>query len=137
VTALYEVAPPGVDLNLPGVDPLKYQAPPAVSSVSAELATVKLRYKQPDGDASRLLSAVVDDGEAKQASADLRFASAVVEFGMLLRGSEFLGDASYEQALELAQGALGQDASDVRAEFVELLQSARRLTGPAHITQVR
>jgi len=137
VTALYEVAPKGAALELPGVDPLKYQAPPAPSSGSDELATVKLRYKQPDGDVSRLISVVVKDGNQKQASADLRFASAVVEFAMLLRASEFRGDASYEQALELAQGAVAGDASGLRSQFVELLQSARQLSAPPHVAQVR
>ena len=137
VTALYEVAPKGVALELPGVDPLKYQAPPALNSGSDDLATVKLRYKQPDGDVSRLISVVVKDGSPKQASADLRFASAVVEFAMLLRGSVFRGSASYEQALELARGALAVDPSGLRSQFVELLQSARRLSGPPHMAQVR
>ncbi len=137
VTALYEVAPTSVALELPGVDPLKYQAPPALSSGSDDLATVKLRYKQPDGDVSRLISVAVKGGSPKQASADLRFASAVVEFGMLLRGSEFRGSASYEQALELARGALAGDPSGLRSQFVELLQSARRLSDPPHMAQVR
>src|SRR4029079_3774660 len=63
VTALYEIVPPGVPFELPGVDPLKYQQPvkPAAggSAASNEMMTVKLRYKEPDGDASKLMTFTV------------------------------------------------------------------------------
>ncbi|HET7292635.1 MAG TPA: von Willebrand factor type A domain-containing protein [Vicinamibacteria bacterium] len=139
VTALYEVAPAGVAVALPSVDPLKYQAAPLATARSAsdELATVKLRYKEPDGDASRLLSAAVNDAGRRPASADLRFAAAVVEFGMLLRESEHRGAASFEQALELARAGLGDDPSGLRAEFVSLVKTAQGLSGAMHLAQTR
>lgn len=138
VTALYELVPAGVSIALPSVDPLKYQAVrSAGSGAGDELATVKLRYKQPDGDASRLLSVNVKNDGSRGASTDLRFASAVVEFGMLLRESEHRGGASFEQAIELARGAQGQDGSGLRAEFVELVATAQRLAGSQHVAQMR
>ena len=137
VTALYEVVPVGVPVALPSVDPLKYQTAPAPAAGHTELATVKLRYKQPDGDTSRLLSAAVEDSRSSAASPDLRFASAVVEFGMLLRESEHRGDASFDQAIELASGARGEDPSGLRAEFVDLLKTAQRLSGAMHVAQTR
>ena len=60
VTALYEIIPPGVDVDAPGVDPLKYQRPRPGSTTSRdELMTVKVRYKEPDGKTSRLVSSVI------------------------------------------------------------------------------
>ena len=128
VTALYEIVPAGVALDTGSVDALKYQQPrtPAAFAGSGELATVKLRYKAPDGETSALLSAAVRD-EGGEASANLRFAAAVAEFGMLLRDSEHKGTASFAHALELGRGAAGKDAEGFRAEFVGLVELAQRL----------
>lgn len=100
-----------------------------VTTGSKELLTLKLRYKQPDGDTSRLLEFPVTDSEKKftNASTDFKFAAAVAEFGMLLRGSEFKGDANYRSVLELAQSAKGSDADGYRSEFLTLVQKAREL----------
>ncbi len=128
VTALYEVVPVGEKVALPKVDALKYQRP-AVATGGDELLTVKLRWKQPDGDASDKLELPVRDGGATfaEASADLRFAAAVAEFGMLLRGSPNKGDATWAQARALAEGSLGTDPSGYRREFVDLVAAAARL----------
>ena len=101
VTAIYEIVPAGVDVDRPRVDPLKYSpAPPASASAREpsselrrdraeaanyddELLTVKLRYKAPDGDQSRLTSAVIVNRTAAMTT-NLGFASAVAEAGMLL-----------------------------------------------------
>jgi Ca-activated chloride channel homolog len=134
VTALYEVVPKGVAVSLPAVDPLKYQGPATASAGAGggELMTVKLRYKEPDGERSRLLSvAVKEAGAGAEPSAGLRFAAAVAEFGMLLRDSEHKGQSGWAQALELARGAQGDDRDEYRAEFVELVKSAASLSrGP-------
>ena len=128
VTALYEVVPAGVALEAGSVDPLKYQQPRAATAAagSGELATIKLRYKAPDGDTSTPLLASVRD-EGGEASANLRFAAAVAEFGMLLRDSEHKGTASFAQALELGRGATGDDHDGLRTEFVRLVEQAQRL----------
>ena len=131
VTALYEVVPPGVSLDLPSVDRLKYQTPPvtAIDLTSAELLTVKLRYKAPDGDASQLLTVPVLDAGADciAASRDFRFTAAVAALGMLLRDSEHKGDASFETVLALARAGLGGDPHGRRAEFLGLVKMARDL----------
>lgn len=131
VTALYELAPVAMlaDLKLPNVDPLKYAKPAAAVAENAELLTLKLRYKQPDGDVSQLIETPVRDGGAKwaDASKDFRFASAVASFGMLLRESPFKGNATIGSVLELAQEAKGADAAGYRAEFIELLRKAQPL----------
>jgi Ca-activated chloride channel family protein len=129
VTALYEIVPAGVTPPTRRVDALKYQEAPAVSAAadSDELMTVKLRYKQPDGDTSRLLSVAMTDGTAA-ASSNLKFSAAVAAFGMLLRDSEHRGQATYAQVLGLAREAAGRDPHGYRAEFQEMVQRARELS---------
>ncbi|MGH9870430.1 MAG: vWA domain-containing protein [Candidatus Polarisedimenticolia bacterium] len=131
VTALYELIPPGSDEALPGVDPLRYQTPQQSTRAagSDEVFTVKLRYKEPDGQRSRLIERHVND-EARSigsASEDLRFAAAVAAFGMILRDSSHRGSASLEMAAGLAQSAMDSDDEGYRREFVRLVQKARSL----------
>jgi Ca-activated chloride channel family protein len=133
VTALYEWVPAGVEIDLAGVDDLKYQHPTAPSDASSsdELFTVKLRYKEPDGERSRLLEIPVEDGGASLASAsdDFRFAAAVAAFGMILRDSEHIGDFTLADVSDLAAEGLGGDASGYRSQFVELVRQAASLRG--------
>lgn len=132
VTALYEVVPAGQKVENPGVDELKYaQAPEEPGGTGAgELMTVKLRYKEPDGDVSKPLNFGVVDTRAAyaNASADFKFAAAVAEFGMLLRGSRYKGQASYDSAAQLARASVGADLQGHRSEFVKLVESARTLS---------
>jgi Ca-activated chloride channel family protein len=132
VTALYEIVPPGVPMDLPAVDPLKYQRPAQsiTSGNSDELLTVKVRYKQPDGDTSQLLSMAVADRDGALAG-NLGFAAAVAEFGMLLRRSEHAGQASWVEAAELARRHRGADPDGYRAEFVRLVDLAAALAAQA------
>lgn len=133
VTALYEIVPPGVavDVNNGGVDPLKYQRPanppPAMVAVpSNEMMTVKVRYKQPDGDISRLVSVPVLGRDTAPAR-HLGFAAAVAQFGMLLRDSPFRGDATWADAVRLARSHRGEDREGYRAEFIRLVGLAASL----------
>jgi Ca-activated chloride channel homolog len=133
VTALYEVVPAGAGVE-PQVDPLRYQATDAALSPAAktgELMTVKLRYKQPDGNTSKLLSVAVRDGDRalEDSSDDFRFAAAVAELGLLLRGSKWRGKASWAQTHALAAGALGRDPHGRRAELLELVRKAAAFSG--------
>jgi Ca-activated chloride channel family protein len=131
VTALYELIPPGEPIAGATVDPLKYQetsrpTPGERSSHSGELMTVKVRYKNPDSDRSQLLSVTVRD-ETGAPTSNIGFASAVAQFGMLLRNSEFKGQASWSSAQALARKHRGEDPSGYRAEFVRLLDLAAAL----------
>jgi len=134
VTALYEIAPPGEAVDGGTVDPLKYhdQLKPNAASKSDELMTVKLRYKQPDGDASRLISVAVRDGSG-ELTVNLGFASAVAEFGMLLRNSEYKGQATWSSAQDLARRFRGSDPDGYRAEFIRLVELAASL-GAQNVT---
>ncbi len=132
VTALYEIVPVGAENPAGTVDELKYQQRQARPDAAAnpELLTVKLRYKQPDGDTSRLLATTLTDGGTPLAasSESFRFAASVAEFGLLLRDSAHKGRASFENAKMLAEGARGEDAHGYRTEFVRLIAAADALT---------
>jgi Ca-activated chloride channel homolog len=125
VTALYEIVPAGAEVNVPGVDPLKYQrpAPPATRVAGDELMTVKLRYKAPDADVSKLIAVPVKN-QSREMSGNIGFAAAVAEFGMLLRQSEHRGASSYASASALAKRFRGPDPDGYRAEFVRLVELA-------------
>lgn len=133
VTALYEIVPAGKEVDLPSVDPLKYQQPMQITyaAPSGELLTLKLRYKQPEDDTSKLLEfPVVDTGMTwAETDADFKFAAAVAGFGMLLRDSEHKGSATFDSILELAEEGRGEDRYGYRAEFIELVGAAKTLPG--------
>ena len=132
VTALYEVVPVGVELDTGTVDPLKYQEVRRRASAanSSELLTVKLRYKQPDALLStRLELPLHDDPNAtKNVNDNMKFSAAVAAFGMLLRDSEYKGEASFDMVLELARESRGDDPHGDRAEFLKLVTTAKNLS---------
>ena len=84
---------------------------------------MKLRYKAPDGDVSKLTSAVIAD-RPQVIGANLGFASAVAEAGMVLRHSPHAGDASLTSAIARARKFRGEDAEGYRAEFIRLMEVA-------------
>jgi len=131
VTALYEVVPVGASSVALAGDSLTYQQVSLRPSAgrSPELMTVRLRYKNPTGSRSRLLSTPVVDRGSSKASADLRFASAVAAFALLLRNSEFKGGATYDLVMALARDARGDDPEGYRAEFITMIERARALSG--------
>lgn len=134
VTALYEVVPRGVAPGR-GAEPLKYQQqpePPVLKGTDGEpsndLLTVKLRWKQPEGSVSTLKEFPLADrgGAFEEASDDLKFASAVASFGMLLRGSKESGEMSYKKVGQIAGESLGADPGSYRAEFTDLVRKAMK-----------
>lgn len=139
VTALYEIIPAGVESDfLKDVDKLKYQKdvePLSKTKYNDEIMTVKLRYKAPDGDVSKLIEHPVKDEHIviAKTSDNFRFAAAVAQFGLLLRDSEFKSEASYASVISLAKKAKGNDDEGYRSEFIRLVESARLLakTKPA------
>ena len=107
------------------MEELKYQTPlrPSDAARTGELFTLKLRYKEPDGKTSRLISVpVVDEGHGLgSASEDFKFASAVALFGMLLRDSAYAGEATLDDVRRLSLGGIGRDAGGHRSEFHDLV----------------
>ena len=132
VTALYEVIPVGVkDDFTKSVDPLKYQSSEKkiFSNNTDEIMTIKLRYKKPDEDVSKLITHPVMDNHTavENTSNNFRFSAAVAEFGLMLRSSEYKQQSSYSQVVSLAKGAKGTDDNGYRAEFIRLVQAATSL----------
>ena len=131
VTVLYEIVPADSDEEIPGSSGLKYQDTKisAKAKKSDELMTVKLRYKQPDGDKSRLIEHPLKDRgiSLSKTSDNFRWSAAVATFGLVLRDSKFKGDASFKSAVKLAEGATGKDKQGYRYEFIKLVEQAELL----------
>lgn len=129
VTALYEIVPVG---GKNAYSPkLKYQStePQPVKPGNGEFATIKFRYKKPDGDKSILMERIIPNKtvSAAQASDNYKFSASVAGFGMLLRNSEFKGENTYDNVLELARSSKGKDSDGYRAEFINLVELAKHL----------
>ncbi len=137
VTALYEIIPAGSWESSGGnVDPLKYQKQTAHKPLfgsDKEMMTVKLRYKEPKSETSQLITKVLNQpantfGQRWFGNSDnLQFASAVVEFGMLLRDSNFKAASSYQNVLQRAQNSSYNDPRGYKNEFISLVQKAATL----------
>jgi Ca-activated chloride channel family protein len=131
VTALYEIVPAGKDNDQPlAVDPLKYQLPKQAAGNTSEVLTVKLRYKEPAASSSQLITKVLywKHQDIAQAPEDFRMATAVADFGLLLRNSEHKGNASWDQVLKLAGNARGTDEEGYRSEFLQLVKKAQLIS---------
>ncbi len=137
VTALYEIVPAGGSVP-GGVDPLKYQKEPAPVTPrtvnSTETMNIKVRYKAPDGDISRSLEFPVKNAPGRM-TPNLGFASAVAEFGLLLRRSEYKGTATWAHVAQLAKEHRGVDPDGYRAEFIRLIDVAAALDGRKTTTE--
>jgi len=132
VTALYEIIPADADEKVPVAADLKYQDTRIKDEAreTNEILTLKLRYKKPDADTSKLIVNTLTHGAStlQETSNNFRFSAAVAEYGMMLRGSEFKAEASWTQVLALAKGAKGEDPLGYRAEFIRLADTCRLLS---------
>jgi len=129
VTALYELALAGSDARL--IDDRRYATAPAVAGTTDEFAFVRLRYKLPDEDESRLIETPVKTADAytslSEAPRDARFAGAVAAFGQKLQRAGYTETYSYDAIAELAQQAKGDDPYGDRAEFINLVRAAAKI----------
>ena len=128
VTALYEIVPTPRRSARLAPDGLKYRRalPTPTPPYADELLTLKLRYKLPNADTSRLMEFPARDRDVRigEASNDFRFTAAVAEFGMILRDSPYRGNATIGDVLELAQQSCSYDPNGCRTEFIELVKKA-------------
>ena len=122
VTALYEVTPKGSQGQL--VDPLRYGTAEQPGSPAGEYAFIKIRYKLPGEDKSRLITQPVTAVDEKPDS-EASFAAAVAAFGQLLRGGEFTGTYGFDDVVALATANRGPDPFGYRAEFINLVRLAK------------
>ncbi len=123
VTAIYEVTPVGSPATLS--DPLRYGTPGMATSDSDELGFLRLRYKAPGVETSQLIEAPITKGTVQT---EAGFATAIAGFGQLLRGSTYLGDWTYADAIALANATKGDDPYGYRAEAIQLMRLAESLS---------
>ncbi|MCB2200917.1 von Willebrand factor type A domain-containing protein [bacterium] len=130
VTAFYEIIPAKSGASeVTGTTGLKYQQTKLNSAAerSGELANLAFRYKEPEGSTSlrRDIQIAAKHLPLKKTSDDFRFATSVAEFALLLRESEYAGEATFEQVLELGKKSKGADDNGYRAEFLQLVERAQ------------
>ena len=129
VTAIYEITPVGSTAAL--VDPNRYQpAPTPVAGATSELAFLKVRYKLPGEDTSKLITRPVTSADQvsdiAKAPESTRFATAVAAYGSMLRGDPYVAKTfTWDSVIALANGAKGEDAFGYRAEFIQLARAAK------------
>ena len=128
VTAIYEIVPVG---GPRAIGDLRYQAPAArpAQTASSEYGFVKIRYKLPRSDTSRLISTpinrLVEVARFEDAPQDARFAAGVAAFAELLRGGKYGGAVTYDDVLRMTSAARGEDAFGYRSELIQLVRQAK------------
>lgn len=133
VTALYELTPVGENGLYDASRYSKSNNETPAGDNKSELGFLKLRYKQPRGTESILLTQAIDGAARKYQSSsalpsqNFRFSAAVAAFGQLLRQSKFMGDYQFSDVIQLAQTAIGDDKQGTRSEFVQLVKLADAL----------
>jgi Ca-activated chloride channel family protein len=127
VTALYEITPVGSRAQM--TDPLRYGGRAEPRAADSEIAFVKIRYKLPNEDVSKLITRPVANADVvsdfNRLPIDYRFAAAVAGSAQLLRHDPYIKSFDYGRAIEIAQGARGDDEFGYRNEFVQLLRAAQ------------
>ncbi len=135
VTIIYEIIPAGVQSNdVRNVTPLKYQqrgaAYPSVVDYNNgdELATIKFRYKKPNGNTSKEITHIIPNHTTtlQRASENARFATSVAMFGMLLKNSPYKGNSNYNKVLSLARNSMRHDPEGYRAEYIDLVRKVNK-----------
>ena len=131
MTAFYEIVPVKGGVTVEDVDALKYRK--LIPVDSSEMFTVKTRYKDPEGGASRETESAhkAEDIFCAEPDEDFRFASAVAEFALLLGDSKYKGDASYARLIERAHNAKGVDREGCRAEFIQMAEMVAKRAQPS------
>jgi len=133
VTAIYEITPKGAKGS---VDELRYQKEQEVKTTESgafndEYAFLKMRYKLPNEDVSKLIKSPVtkevEFNDIAKANSEIRFAASVAAFGPKLKGSVYAEDISYDEIIKLASNAKASDKFGYRAEFVNLVRLAKAL----------
>ncbi len=124
VTAIYEITPTGSDSGL--FSGSRYTQTTKAQGKSGEYGFLKLRYKLPGEDESRLIEQPITLTGKTTATAqrEANFATAVAGFAQLLEGGQYIGSWNYDDALQLAQANRGDDPYGYRAELVQLIRKA-------------
>ena len=127
VTAMYEMTPVGSPAQL--TDERRYGPQKEAAACAGEMAFLKMRYKLPGEQASKLIERPVTRTDLLASDealpADLKFAAAVAGFGQILRGDPYLKSFGYDEAITLGQAGKGADPFGYRAEFLSLVRLAQ------------
>ena len=129
VTAIYEITPTSANKKL--IDPLRYKTSEATKTTGQqrEYGFLKLRYKLPNENKSKLIETPVKIADTLDSFAsapqDVRFATTVAAYGQLLRGGKYTGTYGYDDVIKQALASKGQDIYGYRAEFINLVRLAR------------
>ncbi|WP_422384085.1 vWA domain-containing protein [Roseibium album] len=128
VTALYEITP--VDSPARKFSDLRYEneheaEKPVNGAYQGELAYVKLRYKMPGDEDSQLIETAVTASSSDIPEKETLFAASVASFGQMLKGSDYLGDWTFEAVEDLARETRGEDRFGYRSEFLTLVRLAQ------------
>lgn len=129
VTAIYEIVP--ANDRSSSADELRYQSSELndTAATSGEIMTIKFRYKDPGDTVSTLIEEPVqfDIVDFNSLDDSFRFAAAVAQWGMLLRGSQYLGTSTYESVLEIARDSDSYDPYGLKSEFINLVELSQYL----------
>ena len=138
VTAIYEITPKGSPSRL--VDDLRYQnkdPEPQAAGANDEYAFLKIRYKLPNGETSKLITTpvthAVEYESVNAAPNEARFATAVAAFGQIMRGGRYTGSYTLDDVINLAQSAKGDDEFGYRAEFINLVRLVKTVSLLQHL----
>jgi Ca-activated chloride channel family protein len=125
VTAIYEIIPVGVKSKfMPDVESLKYTKT-ASADGSSDVLTLKLRYKEPDSDTSKLMEKQLKQTDYipfEKSSDDMRFAASVAQFGQILKNSEYKGEMTVEEVINTSKKAKGPDYEGYRSDFIKMVE---------------
>ncbi|NMH24898.1 vWA domain-containing protein [Flavobacterium solisilvae] len=127
VTALYEIIPVNTKSKFfTPTDELKYtKTEPSTVNLNNELATIKFRYKKPDGEKSIEMVEVIKNNvlSLEQTSEDFNFCASVAWFGLKLRDSELVSNKSISDIKNLAKNNIKNDNEGYKAEFIRLMEA--------------
>ncbi len=128
MTALYELVPAS-NISSQSAQYRYQSTTPNAKANSNEVATIKFRYKEPDGDQSKLIVKTVQNDilPLESTSDNYKYAASVAEFALLLRDSKYKGSASYDHILETAKKSRGADSHGYRLEFINLVILAKNM----------
>ena len=121
VTALYEIK-----INDKSKVKLKFKKNTYSPQKKNELGFIQFRYKAPDGDKSKLIKASIENSSLFVPSKDQILASAVAEFGLILRDSKYKKQAGFK-SIYSSLDWISYEENEFTDEFYELVRVAERL----------
>jgi Ca-activated chloride channel homolog len=106
-----------------------------IKELNKDICSITIKYKEPDDFSSNTVSKVLTENinylkylkEDSMLSNDFKFASAVAEFGLILRNSEYKKDAGYDNVIKRAKEGAGDSEDSSKTEFIEIVEKIKKL----------